>query len=205
MTATGGIAAATYRSSLRITFAHRIFPIIYNGLGDVPPKLPFYWGNPGHPTFIHNSTPQTTPRSVRPFCRAHDCDQQTHTDTRTHRRTDHATSVTISRIEAHARAVIWLTIHWVTGCSTMYNFFRIARILYRPYIVGVCGVVVLCKPTVKFGAKKVWQSCHRGRLQNSLAGTMSFKVDFNEKLDLVVSASWQFDTNTVVVSNAHSK
>jgi len=34
---------------------------------------------------------------------------------------------------------------------------------------------------------------------------MSFKVDFNEKLDLVVSASWQFDTNTVVVSNAHSK
>jgi len=89
-------------------------------------------------------------------------------------------------LSANSNLIDYTLSHWL-----FYDvqFFRIARILYRPYIVGVCGVVVLCKPTVKFGAKKVWQSCHRGRLQNSLAGTMSFKVDFNEKLDLVVSAS----------------
>ena len=45
LTATVRIAAAAYRLMLRISTAHRIFPTLYNGLGDISQNCPFHLGD----------------------------------------------------------------------------------------------------------------------------------------------------------------
>jgi len=68
------------------------------------PKIAPSLGGPGAPIMHCSldpaaSTAQTTPRSVQQFCTAHGC---VHTHTFTDAHVDHATSVAIGRISAHA-------------------------------------------------------------------------------------------------------
>jgi len=63
LTVKGRIAAATNQIRLRISTAHQIFPTLYNGLGDVTPKLSFPWRDPV-PHLIHASLdpPESIPK-----------------------------------------------------------------------------------------------------------------------------------------------